>query len=62
MNRRLASSTSRMPFETAMPMTIRMPISAVIEKPCPAAISARTMPDERHRDREEHDERQPQST
>ena len=33
-----------MPFETAMPTTIRMPISAVIEKPCPAAISARTMP------------------
>ena len=27
-----------------MPMTIRMPMSAVIEKPCPAAMSARTMP------------------
>ena len=44
LRRRLASSTSRMPFETAMPMTIRMPMSAVIEKPCPAAMSARTMP------------------
>ncbi len=27
-----------------MPMTMRMPISAVMEKPCPAAISASTMP------------------
>ena len=42
--RRLASSTRRMPLDTAMPMTIRMPISAVMEKPCPAAISASTMP------------------
>ena len=31
--RRLASSTSRMPFETAIPMTIRIPMSAVIENP-----------------------------
>ena len=44
LKRRLASSISRMPFETAMPTTIRTPMSAVIEKPCPAAISARTMP------------------
>jgi hypothetical protein len=41
---RLASSTSRMPFDTAIPMTIRIPMSAVIEKPCPAAISASTIP------------------
>ena len=44
MYRRLASSTSRMPFETAIPMTIKIPISAVIEKPWPAAIRASTMP------------------
>ena len=42
--RRFASSTRRMPFETAIPMTIRTPMSAVIENPCPAAISARTIP------------------
>ena len=57
---RFASSTSRMPFETAMPMTMSTPISAVIEKPCPAAISAQHDADERHGDREEHDERQAQ--
>ena len=49
-----------MPFETAMPMTIRIPISAVIEKPCPAAISASDDADQRDRDGEEHDERQAQ--
>src|SRR6185312_5435103 len=43
-SRRAASSTRRMPFDTAMPMTMRMPMSAVIEKPWPAASSAVTMP------------------
>ncbi len=42
--RRLASSTSKMPFDTAIPTTINMPINAVIEKPCPAASNASTMP------------------
>ena len=37
-----AASTSRMPFETAMPTTISIPISAVIEKPCrPSEAPAR---------------------
>ena len=33
-----------MPFDTAIPMTMSTPISAVIENPCPAAMSATTMP------------------
>ncbi len=39
-----AASTSKMPFETAMPMTISTPMSAVSEKPWPAASSASTIP------------------
>ena len=34
--RRFASSTRRMPLDTAIPITIRMPMRAVIENPCPA--------------------------
>ena len=42
--RTLASATSRIPFDTAIPMTIRMPMSAMTENPWPAAISASTIP------------------
>jgi len=44
LKRRLASSTSKIQFETAIPITIKMPMRAVMEKPCPADINAKTMP------------------
>jgi hypothetical protein len=38
----LVSSTGRNPFETAMPITIKIPIRTVIESPCPAEVAKDT--------------------
>ncbi len=44
LNRLFASSTSRMPFDTLMPMTMSTPMRAAMESPWPAASSASTTP------------------
>ncbi len=55
--RRFASSTSRITFEHGNADHHQNAHHAVIEKPCPAAMSAMTMPTSETGIREQHDER-----
>ena len=59
-SRRWASSTSRIPFETAMPMTMRIAHQRGDREALPGGHEREDDPHERDGNREEHDERQPQ--